>query len=169
MGVLSWGRKGRGERGGFYITFLVHKRVRNWFTGHSSMPLSFRGRSSIDTKISFAVGCSSPNAFKPFVSRDNILSEALISIATSASPSKGIHWFMQEKGRKTEVLLQIFSENLKWHFRFSTFWETSPCTSLEGRTAHYLLRASMNRSSRSSISRRGMTKPAARASAMGRV
>ena len=33
------GRKGRGERGGFYITFLVHKRVRNWFTGHSSMTL----------------------------------------------------------------------------------------------------------------------------------
>lgn len=39
MGVLVMGRKGRGERGGFYITFLVHKRVRNWFTGHSSMTL----------------------------------------------------------------------------------------------------------------------------------
>lgn len=34
---------------------------------------------------------------------------------------------------------------------------------------HERLRASMNRSSRSSISRRGMAKPAARASAMGRV
>lgn len=39
MGVLVMGRKGRGERGGFYITFLIHKRVRNWFTGHSSMTL----------------------------------------------------------------------------------------------------------------------------------
>lgn len=46
MGVLVMGRKGRGERGGFHITFLVHKRVRNWFTGHSSMPLSFRGLSA---------------------------------------------------------------------------------------------------------------------------
>ena len=43
MGVLVMGRKGRGERGGFYITFLVHKRVRNWFTGHSSMTLGFGG------------------------------------------------------------------------------------------------------------------------------
>lgn len=40
------GRKGRGEKGGFHITFFVHKRVRNWFTGHSSMPLSFRGLSA---------------------------------------------------------------------------------------------------------------------------
>ena len=46
MGVLFWGRKGRGERGGFYITFLIHKRVRNWFTGHISMPLGFRGLSA---------------------------------------------------------------------------------------------------------------------------
>ena len=37
------GRKGRGERGGFHITFLIHKRVRNWFTGHISMTLGFGG------------------------------------------------------------------------------------------------------------------------------
>jgi len=37
------GRKGRGEKGGFHITFLVHKRVRNWFTGHISMTLGFGG------------------------------------------------------------------------------------------------------------------------------
>jgi len=43
MGVLVMGRKGRGERGGFYITFLIHKRVRNWFTGHISMTLGLGG------------------------------------------------------------------------------------------------------------------------------
>lgn len=51
MGVLVMGRKGRGERGGFYITFLIHKRVRNWFHG----PYFY------DIELSGALGWTEPS------------------------------------------------------------------------------------------------------------
>ena len=48
--------------------FLFHNLAKNCVTGQTSIPLSILGLSSIDNKISFASGCSSLNAFRPFVS-----------------------------------------------------------------------------------------------------
>ena len=48
--------------------FLSHNLGRNCATGHTSIPFSILGLSSIDNSINLAPGCSSPKAFSPFVS-----------------------------------------------------------------------------------------------------